>query len=631
MTPGDRTDPDSAARDGDVRGPMERERAASLAFEAMVEPVMARDDAGRITLVNRAFLRTFGGRQADWIGVWFAAAPASGQGVDLSQVNGPRRYDVHMATRDGAAWIEWTESPTPGGGSVAVGRDVTAARQASAAISEAAQGKSVFFAAVTHELRTPLSGALGLANLLADTQLKPDQRAYVEGLKSSAGHALALIDDILDLSRLEAGKLALRAEPVDPVGLMEMVCELLAPKAHEKGLELAHAVDSEAPRLIKTDPGRLKQILFNLIGNAVKFTQTGGALVTLEAVAGTLRFTVLDTGPGIAAENQTRLFEQFERGAADDSPVAGAGLGLAMVRRLAEAMHGSVGLHSEPGSGAAFWFAFEPELIEPASSDQPLHDRAIIVASPSTLRRNALRRQSETLGARVTEIDRIEPGGSPASGPAESCVLLDESWAEFAPAFAPARVLVVARPDSKDRYIAKAAPPGVDGWLVAPVRLGALAQYALSGSEPAREPAPDQATGEVFPLAGLRILVAEDDPVNALIARRVLERLGAEILEAASGREAVEAVRVQAPDAALLDLRMPELDGRATARAIRALPAGSGGLPLIALTANATEADREACLEAGMNEFLTKPLDAEALTEALTRLCVERNRASLSA
>ena len=601
---------------------------AASAFDAMAEMVLVRDSAGRITAVNASFLAAFGGVREDWLGVWFAAAPARAPAQD------GRRYDVQMRTLAGASWIEWSESPLPGGGTVAVGRDVTETRKARLAANEAARGKSAFFAAVTHELRTPLSGALGLARLLGDTALKPDQAAYVEGLKTSASHALALIDDILDLSRLEAGKLALRAEPVSLAELVEQVCELLAPRAAEKGIELAHAVAADAPARISADPARLKQILFNLVGNAVKFTEAGGVLVTVETYAATVRLSVRDTGPGIAREHQSSLFEQFERGAADDTAAPGAGLGLAMVRRLAEAMGGQVGVESEPGAGALFWVDFEPQVLEAAGEDRPLVGRVVVAASPSAIRREALARQAAALGARVMEIDRIGREGPPLGGLSSAVILLDEDWCEHAPAFAPARVLAVARAETKDRFGPDAAPEGVAGWLVAPVRARTLAHYCLAGdavadAEPA-EGAGGSEAGEPGALDGLVVLVAEDDPVSALIARRVLERCGAQVREASTGSDAVEAVRRGGVDAALLDLRMPELDGRAAARAIRALPRPEGVLPLVALTANATEADREACLAAGMDAFLAKPIEPEALHAVLARLCAEKKRARLA-
>ncbi|PWE18401.1 hybrid sensor histidine kinase/response regulator [Marinicauda salina] len=593
-------------------------------LDAMGDFVLVRDAAGRIRDVNAAFVAAFGGDRDDWLGRWFAIAPDGASG------SGPRRYDAAMRTQAGAVWIEWSESPGPEGGSIAIGRDVTAEREARAAESEAARGKAMFFASVTHELRTPLSGALGAARLLADTPLKPDQASYLDAVKSSAAHALALIDDILDLSRLEAGRLELRAEPVDPRALVEDVCELLATRAAERGLTLAHAVDAGVPACIKADPHRLKQVVFNLAGNAVKFTETGGVLVTLLAREGRLRLTVRDTGPGIAKPDQARLFEHFERGAADRAGAApGAGLGLAMVKRLADLMDGQIGVESEPGQGAAFWFDFPAEIEAGPPEARPLAGRTLIAASPDSIRREALLRQGEALGARVIAADRLEAARAAldkASEPIRT-IVLDEAWAEHAVDLASAgdvRILVLARPSTKDRFAER--PPGVDGWLVAPVRAASLAAFAGPETEDEAEEGWELA-GAGAPLAGLAVLLAEDDPVNAMIARTVLERLGAAARHVQTGRAALEAAREDGFDAALLDLRMPEMDGRETAEAIRALPGEAGRLPLIALTANATEADRQACHDAGMDGFLTKPVDPDALRDQLAALCAPEKRA----
>ncbi|XBQ16782.1 MAG: ATP-binding protein [Oceanicaulis sp.] len=596
--------------------------------EAMAEIVLVRDGQGRVSHVNRSFLEAFGGTRSDWVGRWFAVAPAFGED------GGARRYDAAMRMRSGPAFIEWSETPLPGGGAVAVGRDVSEERRARAEESEAARGKSVFFAAVTHELRTPLSGALGAARLLEETGLAPDQAAYLDAVTSSAGHALALIDDILDLTRLEAGKLELREEAVDPRALVEDVAEILAPRAAESGLSLAHAIGEETPGAVIADPARLRQVLFNLAGNAVKFTAEGGVLIAVDREGESLRFSVRDTGPGISKTDQSKLFEYFERGSAERSNAPGAGLGLAMVRRLAEAMGGAVGVQSEPGRGALFWFSAPLAEAAPAPAARPLAARTVIVASADMIAREAVRRQAAALGAKAFDTpDAAQAARLAEEAPAPVTVVLDAALCSQAPeikASAPdARIVALADPRTKDRFAKGERPEGVDGWLVAPVRLASLAQYAASGSAEAEASDAQARAAAGRPLAGLKILLAEDDPVNSMIARTVLTKLGADPTHVENGRAAVEAVSGGDFDAALLDLRMPELDGKAAARAIRALAYPAAALPLIALTANATEADRAECLAAGMDAFLTKPLDPEALVDRLARLCGERNRANV--
>lgn len=601
-------------------------------FDAMSELVMVRDASGRLTDVNLAFLRAFGGKRQDWAGRWFAKAPAFGEDGE------GERYDIAMSTRLGEMWIEWTETPLPGGGSVSVGRDVSEERRSRAALSEAATGKSVFFAAVTHELRTPLSGALGAARLLRDTELAPDQASYVDAIQSSTSHALALIDDILDLSRLEAGKLELRTEPTDLRALVEDSAELLAPRAAERGLSLVYAIDPDVPERLAADPARLKQVLFNLAGNAVKFTEQGGVLIHAERAGAFVRLSVKDTGPGIAKADRASLFQQFERGAAEKTSAPGAGLGLAMVKRLAEAMGGEVGVNSRPGEGALFWFAFPIEdPVEPSLSLK-LAGTRLIVASPCPIQRRGLALQATGLGARVTTADSAERiGAAIAAAGTDAVVVIDEVWADRAGGLAnpngQLRVLALAQPTTKDLFSPALRPKGIDGWLVAPVRPRSLGEYASlktrleapaeRPAHPSPPPRPGPAEGA---LSGLKVLLAEDDPVNALIAEKVLTRLGAAVTRVEDGAQAVETVSAARFDAVLLDLRMPRLDGMGAARAIRAL-AGCEALPLIALTANVTETDRAACLKAGMNEFLGKPLDPSKLHSVLAALCAPQNRA----
>ncbi|KAA5803655.1 response regulator [Alkalicaulis satelles] len=587
--------------------PSNRPGPAQL-LEAMSEILAASGPDGTLAYVNPAFLAVFGGAAGDWLG---------------------RDLDIALQGLDSKRLFEWTRAPLPGGGVVALGRDVSAAR-------EAARGKSVFFASVTHELRTPLAGALGAADLLRETGLKPDQMAYLDVVRASAEHALRLIDDILDLSRLEAGALALRPEPVDLRGLIEDACEMLALRAAQKGLTLDHVICPDVPELIRADPGRVRQILFNLAGNAVKFTDSGGVLVEAEYRKGAIRLSVRDTGPGISEDDQTRLFEHFERGAQEGSGAPGAGLGLAMVRRLAEAAGGQAGISSSPGAGALFWCQWPAEALAPAPRARPLAGRTVLVAAPEAFQRQALAAQASCLGAHALAAEDIETAWALAAdqtGPLT--LILSEAWADEAGGLktaAPrARLLALARPETKDLFSAAARPAGFDGWLVAPVRLRSLAAFAAGQDADAAPPSTAaKAPVRGRPLAGLSVLLAEDDPVNTLIARTVLERLGARVTHAADGRAAVEAAAGGEHDAAILDLRMPVMDGLAAARAIRALPGAASAMPLAALTANATEADRTLCLAAGMDAFLTKPLDPDVLADVLTGLCAPQNRARLA-
>ncbi|WP_339738445.1 response regulator [uncultured Maricaulis sp.] len=591
------------------------------ALDATGELILVRGRGGRVVHVNAAFIAAFGGVRTDWVGRWFSVAPpVSG--------NGPRRYEMLMRTRQGPLWIEWDERLLPDGrGVISVGRDVSSRREAHADLEASQRAKSLFFAAVTHEMRTPLAGALGIARLLDATPLRPDQADYVRTLASSAEHALAMVDDILDLSRLEAGKLTLRPERVDIAELVRETAELAAPRAQEKGLEIGIVQSAAAPGQIEGDPARLRQILFNLIGNAVKFTRQGGIRIEIGcAPAGDgrarLSLSVSDTGPGISELDQQSLFEHFERGAAErDGAESGAGLGLAMVRRLVEAMDSSMGVESRLGEGAKFWVIFDLPVFA-GGLGEPMAGRELAVASPNAVLRQTLADQLRELGGDVIAIDRVD--NMPAASGRE--LLLDAVWARHASQAHARHVWQLVTPAGKDDVI-EDRPDGVNGWLVKPVRLTSLVEQ-ITGTVPAREPGP--ATGHALPLAaldGLQILVAEDDPVNALIARRTLERLGAHVTMVETGPSALRALEAGRFDAALLDQRMPGMNGPDVARMARM---SGHDLPLVALTANSSEDDRRNCLEAGMNDFLSKPVDPDLLARTLARLCEAGKQASMA-
>jgi len=597
--------------------PIDAADAALIALDSSGELALLRAADGRVRFVNHAFLSAFGGTRSDWIGRWFAVAPAA------PTERGSRRFEALMRTRSGNRWVEWDERLVESGGSISIGRDVTDQRDADAERQEAEHARTRFFASVTHELRTPLAGVKGVADLLALTPLQPDQREYVRAVSDSATHGLGLIDEILDLSRLDAGHVDLRPEPVRPSELVRHAVELLAPRASEKGLALACVIRESAPEEILADVGRLRQILFNLLGNAVKFTSDGGAWVELSGDLDSeerarLIITVRDTGPGIDTVDQTKIFDHFERGTGQSqSRESGAGLGLAMVKKLVEAMNGEIGLESAPGEGSSFWAALPVPVRKGVRTERPLAGESVMIASPSPVTRNALSAQILALGGQTRTLsnpDRL----SAARG---MTLLLDAKWADRAHASGAKRTLILTDAATKD-HIRDNPPDGADGWLVTPVRRQSLERF-VGGSMPGQTGDDNRIEGEGWPLAGLRILIAEDDPVNGLIAERTLTRLGAHPERAMDGAEALQRLKAGGLDAALIDLRMPKLDGPAVAKAARD---ANITIPLIALTANTSETDRRACLEAGMNAFLTKPVDPETLTGTVLSLSKARNR-----
>tara|TARA_R110000868_G_scaffold45045_3_gene149878 strand:+ start:17189 stop:19138 length:1950 start_codon:yes stop_codon:yes gene_type:complete len=621
-----RTGPDWAAETHADAPAMGAAEFLISALDAAGELVLVRGGGGRVVHVNSAFLEAFGGVRNDWVGRWFSVAPPVAS-------EHSRRYEMLMRTRQGPLWIEWDERLLPNGrGVISVGRDVTGRRAAHADLEASQRAKSLFFAAVTHELRTPLAGALGVAGLLQATPLRPDQAEYVRSFAVSAEHALAMVDDILDLSRLEAGKLTLRPDRVDVAELVRETVELAALRAQEKGLEIGVVHATDAPLVIEGDAARLRQILYNLIGNAVKFTATGGIRIDIGNAPGQdgrprLSLAVSDTGPGISELDQETLFEHFERGAAErDGAEGGAGLGLAMVRRLVEAMDSSMGVESRLGAGAKFWAIFDLPVLT-SGSGQPLTGQALAIAGPNATLCQTLADQLRALGADALIIDA--PDNLAAAAGRQ--LLIDEAWSSQAASAGAQRVWQLVTPASKDEVIAE-MPAGIDGWLVKPVRRSTLiaqitgtetaqAEQARRrrGSEPEEKPAQ---------LVGLRVLVAEDDPVNALIARRTLERLGAQVVMVDSGPAALRALEESSFDAALLDQRMPGMSGPDVARMARL---SGQELPLVALTANCSEADRQLCLEAGMDDFLTKPVDPVLLAGTLARLCGGEKQASMAA
>ncbi len=476
-----------------------------------------------------------------------------------------------------------------------------------------ARAREQVFALLSHEIRTPLNGVIGMAGLLAGTPLDATQTAYLTTLQDCADHLLGLVNDVLDLAKLESGRIELEPTRTDIEHLLQGVCELLSPRAHAAGLEIGWAVDADAPPL-NLDDGRLRQILFNLAGNAVKLTRTGGVLVTADVVGrqtgGRLRvrFTVSDTGPGLAPEDSARIFEEFVQADAGER-AGGAGLGLAIVKRLADAFDGQVGVESRPGEGARFWFeaAFEP--AGPAEPRGELAGLGVHLDTASPIVRGAATAQLQACGATLAERGACD-------------VMLVDVSAE-APAIRPGDppALVLLAPEQRER-IEPLRARGYAGYLIKPLRRVSLAERILAVGRPAAAAAPrgvrqDERAQPGRASAGLRVLLAEDNPVNALLARALLARAGCTVDRAATGEEAVTAALAQPYDLILMDMRMPGMSGLDAARALRAAGCAT---PITALTANAFDDDRRACREAGMEGFLTKPLDPAALEATLARL-----------
>jgi len=625
----------------------EAEERAKSFFEAQDDVIVRRDGNGAITYVNDAFCRLAGRERAGLLATAFAL-PVLEQGETILLADGTRAYDQKIDSPEGHRWVAWREVTIRVEGASetqSVGRDVTDRVTAEHALGEARdqaeaanRAKSRFLAMVSHEIRTPLNGILGMTDLLTDTPLSAEQTAYLKAVKTSGETLLALIDEILDFSKVEAGRLDLAARPFALAALVEETVELLGPRAQAKGLEICGYVDERLPAQVVGDAARLRQVLFNLAGNAIKFTERGGVSIVVEPAAQpeTIAITVRDTGIGIAAADQARIFLEFEQadgGAA--RKFAGTGLGLTISKRIIESMGGSIAVHSTPGKGSHFDATIRLPRAQDAD-DRPLavpdlHGEDILIVAPAAIEASLIARRLQRWGARTRIVPDEKVAAALLPEQAWSTVLVDLALGATATtalpklaARAPRRIVLVTPAKRSELGALKQA--GFSGYLIKPVRAASLAaRFADEDSFDAGvagEPSDNISDTEVG--NGLSILVAEDNEINALLARALLVKLGHRPTMAANGAAAIE-TWLAARDAGtpydriLMDLHMPGMDGLEATRHIRALEAeqDSARTPIIALTANVAAEDRDACLAAGMDGVVVKPLDRERLAAAL--------------
>jgi signal transduction histidine kinase/ActR/RegA family two-component response regulator len=503
--------------------------------------------------------------------------------------------------------------------------------------------KSEFLASMSHEIRTPLSGVIGMTTLLADTSLSREQNSYVETIRSSGSALLELVNDILDFSKIEAGKLTIEEQPFDLVACVEETIDLLALKASEKNLALGYLIEPSVPTNLFGDVGRIRQILLNLIGNAVKFTPQGEVSLHIfqpQVGAGTIQFSVRDTGIGIPRDRHDRLFKSFSQvGQSGMNKFGGTGLGLAISKTLCEKMGGRIWVESETGGGSTFHFTLRlkplPESA-PKSMSPPgaLSGKKILIVEDKPRHREILKWRVESFGmsARVVgageEALRLFQAGASFDAVILNSRLSDVDLLQLMKQIRAERTgasarLILMTPQHIKRLYSQAQEAGVVAFLYEPVRQSQFRDtfrsvFEISGDV---DISPENQEVEVdlvtrFPL---RILVAEDNPVNQRVAISFLRKLGYQAEIVSNGREAIASVERQSYDIIFMDVQMPEMSGLEASRKICDKWSHGDRPKIIAMTANAMRGDREECLQAGMDDYISKPISLKELREVLER------------
>jgi PAS domain S-box-containing protein len=647
------------------------QRARSLS-ESQGDLIVLHDAEGFITFVNDAYCELAALPRGALIGSQFTFSVLE-QSETALQGDGTRIHDQKIATSSGPRWIAWREGLVRSDADrpaemQSVGRDVTSRTETERALAEARdqadaanRAKSRFLAMASHEIRTPLNGILGMSGLLLDTPLTPEQMTYAKAVKTSGDALLALIEELLDYSKIEAGKIDLEHRPFALAALIEDITELLAPRAQARKLEIAAYVDERLPNEVVGDAARLRQVLLNLTGNAIKFTATGGVALIVEpsTAPNEISFLVRDTGIGIAPEAQSRIFREFEQA---DEKIArsygGTGLGLSISDRIVKRMGGRITLQSQPGVGSTFEVALPLAASDAGANGQKtfaapdLSGQSIMLVAPQSIEASLIARRLQRWGGQTCMVSDVAVALALLPERAWHAVLLDRAFgadeiqalAEAARIHATQRIVMFTPAARHELQLASAASSAFTGFLIKPLRAASLSAR-LSAAPDVQAPnlaadtlieAPDDAGAPAAaPVRGLSVLVAEDNEINALLMRSLLTRLGHNAVITTNGEAALEswlsAKSAGAPyDLVLMDIQMPELDGIETTKRIRAREAGQPGrqTPILALTANTLVEDRYACFEAGMDGFLIKPLDREKLADALAGLAASRHLAA---
>jgi PAS domain S-box-containing protein len=626
-------------------------------IDALGDLVIHRDRDGYIVYANKVFAdlvetdqRDLAGKSLAELGIEVGIVPDAA----FSDHECLSSTDVAIRSPSGPRWFSWIELSVrdKDSGAVshrAIARDITARKRAESSLitareraEYASQAKSRFLATVSHEIRTPMNGIMGMARLLADTSLSPEQQTYVGAISTSASALLALIEDLLDYSKIEAGRFDPEPQPMSVREIADNIIELMAARAFAKDIGLGCHVEPDVPQMISADPGRVRQVLLNLIGNAIKFTDSGGVLVSVARArtetSDRICFTVTDTGPGLRDEDMERIFEEFEQADGTSTRThGGAGLGLAISRRLVAAMGGAISVSSRLGQGSEFVF----EIPATAATESPqgrlnaLAGRRAVIVSRNTVEAEAIARTIRANGGTAGIASTAAQAATLSAGC--DVLLVDAAMEESdgrllkrlrQNGFSDCEAITLIAPTDRG-LLGEFRASGYATFLARPVRGGTLLRVLLSSQPQApAQPLPEKRRAPSHRVAnnrqqGLSVLIAEDNDINAMLARATLLKAGHRVKVVGNGKAAVEAVTSAGHksryDVVLMDLHMPVMDGLDAIAAIRrheeetAVPP----VPIMVLSADSQEKTRHAVLAHGASGFVTKPLDPDALVNAV--------------